>query len=52
MAERNFEEKLDDLVTEAYESGLDPDEVISGLEVKLMALKEESAQADEPEAEE
>ena len=37
----NFEEKLDDLVTAAFDAGLSFDQVISAFELKLMALYEE-----------
>lgn len=37
----NFEEKLDTLITEALEEGDTSDSIISALELKLMAMKEE-----------
>jgi len=41
MDDPTFEDDLDDLIKEATEAGVPMDEIISALELKLMALKEQ-----------
>lgn len=44
---RNAFELLDDLISEMIRDGHDRDDIISALELKLMALKEEEAGEDD-----
>lgn len=41
MDMQQLEEKLDDLVTQAFDDGVSYDNIISAFELKLMALREE-----------
>jgi hypothetical protein len=41
MTSEEFEEKLDALVSEAFDAGLDPDSILSALELKVQAYREE-----------
>lgn len=38
----NFSERLDDLISDALEKGTNHDKIISDLELKLMAMREEA----------
>lgn len=44
MAREDFEDRLLALIAEAQTSGLDRDEIISALEMRVMALEEEEAE--------
>ena len=40
MDEQDFEDALMDLIDEAAKHGIDPDAIISAMELRIMALKE------------
>jgi hypothetical protein len=45
----DFEEKLDDLVSEAVKAGVAVDDIIRAFELKTMALNEEAEDAEDSE---